>query len=395
MSAARQPLWTRSYTMALASTVATAMVFFMLVTVMAPYTITVYGLSPASAGFAASAFMIGTVVARLAASKYLDFLGRRRSLIITLALSVVCCVLYLWVDAYPALIALRMVHGLCFGLGNTAVVAGVISDVPINRRAEGTGYFSASIPLGTALGPLVGAALLQREAYQEIFWVCAGLSALSLLLALPIQLRDGPRPPRRELLRVRPSDFLHPGTVPLGVFMFVMGAVFSVMITYVNGYAESGGFIDAMSWFFVVYAGAVLFSRLFVGRIQDRSIDNVVLIPAICCFAVGLGLMAAFPTGAGLLGSAVLVGLGFGACLPAGQTAALNRADLSEVSKVTATFFLMMEAGNGLGPLLIGGVIPVLGFQGTYGVLAAVVLGGLGLYWLVHGRGPGRQRRLG
>ncbi len=173
--------------------------------------------------------------------------------------------------------------------------------------------------------------------------------------------------------------------------MTLLGLAYAAILSFANSYALDQGFAESMTTFFVVYAAAVLVARLSIGRIQDLYPDNLVVIPAIVCFAAGLAVFAALPNTTGVILTAILVGLGYGAIMPAMQIIAINRSPpLERLSQVTSTFFLLLEIGNGLGPLLLGFLIPELGFRGMYVALAVLAVLTISLYWLVHGRSLGR-----
>src|SRR5699024_12539582 len=110
----------------------------------------------AAGGVASSAFRVGAVVARGLTGKYLDFIGRRSRLISAMAVSVLASLAYLVADSLTVLIGLRIVHGIAFGAGNTAIMTAIQSIIPAPRRGEGTGYFGTATTLSTALGPYLG-----------------------------------------------------------------------------------------------------------------------------------------------------------------------------------------------------------------------------------------------
>src|SRR5699024_11868211 len=115
-----------------------------------------------AAGFASSAFVLGAVVARVITGKYLDFIGRRRLLIITMAVSVLASLAYLVADSLTVLIGLRIVHGIAFGAGNTAIMTAIQSMIPAPTRGEGTGCFGTATTPSKAPGPSPGVALARQ-----------------------------------------------------------------------------------------------------------------------------------------------------------------------------------------------------------------------------------------
>lgn len=381
-------LWTGNFVLAIATNLCMSMVFYLLMTSMALYAVDRFGASDSAAGLASSAFLIGALVARIFAGKFLDFVGRRRMLALSLAVFVLMSALYLPVTDLVLLIAVRFVHGVAFGTGNTAITASVIRLIPSARRGEGIGYFGISSTLSTAAGPFLAVLLADRADYSALFWFSAACSLVGLVLALFLRLpeRTPTAEERKRMWRWRPSDMVDPSALPIATLMLVAGFAYSGVLTFLGSYAAAAELPEATGGFFLVYAVVVLLARLVMGRIQDSRGDNAVVYPTLLSFALGLLLLGAAPNAPVVLVAGAFVGFGFGALLPSAQAIAVTEAPAHRVGTATSTFYLLLDAGTGLGPLLLGLLIPVAGFPGMYTVLAGVVLASTLLYHAVHGR---------
>jgi MFS family permease len=130
----------------------------------------------------------------------------------------------------------------------------------------------------------------------------------------------------------------------------------------------------------------VLVSRLFVGRIHDRRGDNAIIYPALAVFAVGLGLLALEPAVWSIAAAGALSGLGFGSLTPSIQAIAVTEAPEMRLGTATSTFYLMLDLGVGVGPVVLGALLPLTGYPGMFGSLGALVLAAVVLYYVAHGR---------
>ncbi|WP_433123576.1 MFS transporter [Arthrobacter koreensis] len=385
-------LWTRAFSLAIAVNFFMSLVFYLLMTSMALYAVERFGASDTAAGLTAGSFVLGALAARIFAGKFLDFVGRRRMLLVGLLLYTVAALFYIPAGSLGVLITIRILHGAAFGLASTAISASVMSLIPVGRRGEGTGYFGISATLATAVGPFLAVLLVDRAGYSVLYLVTAVSAASALLVALALKL------PERTLSaaetaakwRMRPSDFFEPRAAAVASVMLVAGVAYSGVLTFLNSYAQEKDMVAAASAFFLIYAGIVLISRFVVGRLQDSKGDNAVVYPILASFAVGLGLLAWAPNTAVLALAGAFVGMGFGALMPTAQAIAVTVAPDHRIGIATSTFFLLLDAGIGLGPFLLGLLIPLTGFSGMYAVLAAVVAAAMVLYHFVHGR---RARR--
>lgn len=388
----RPRLFTRDFLLATGVNLGLAMVFYMLITGLAVFAAEQFGAGETAAGFAASAFVVGALFARIFAGKYVDFLGRRRTVWACLIIYVLASMSYIWADSYELLIVLRVLHGIAFGFGQTALTTAVFDLIPVSRRGEGSGYYMLANALPPAAGPLLSFQLTDLFGFWAMFLGATVVSGIALLAALFIRLPERPPTGRlREKLRLRPSDILDRRAFTPAVVMMLLGTSFGSVLTFLNGYARSIEMVDAASVYFVVYAVAVLVSRFFAGRIQDRQGDNVVVYPAILMFVVSMVLLAWAPSPSVVILSGVLAGLGFGSILPVLQAVAAAAVPPHRVSIAVSTFFIFLDSGFGLSPFLLGPMLELWGYRPMYWICAGVVAATLVLYWILHGRHDVRQ----
>lgn len=391
MPANSQPspaLWTKDFTLATIANFFVSFVFYLLIPTMALYAVNAFGASDTAAGLASSSFVIGAVVGRIFTGKYLDFVGRRRLVIISLGIYVALGLAYVLADGLPLFVALRTVHGFGFGTSATVIAASVMSMIPPARRAEGTGYFGISGTIATAIGPLLALTIADRFSYDALFITASVVALLALLVALTITFpeREVSQAERESKWSLSLGTLVDAHTVPVASIMLLAGFAYSGVLSFLANYAQQADLVSSASLFFLVYAIAVFISRLFIGRIQDRRGDNIVVYPIFASFVAGFVMLGVSSQAWHILLAAVFMGFGFGALMPALQSVITAKSPLPRVGLATATFFLMLDIGTGIGPIVLGLAIPHLGYQGMYFLLAGIIVVAAALYAAVHGR---------
>ena len=141
------------------------------------------------------------------------------------------------------------------------------------------------------------------------------------------------------------------------------------MLTFIPLYARSLGLAEETSLFYACYAGAIVVTRPFVGRIFDRKCADYVVYPGLLLFAIGLFCLGHASDILSLLGAAVLLGMGFGAATPAFQTLAVRSAPPARAGVAPATYFWSLDISVGLAAAGLGIVAVNCGFPFTYAVL--------------------------
>lgn len=381
-------LWTKEFIVALFVNLFMSSVFYMLLTSMALYAVDEFRASETMAGFAASGFIIGAVFGRLFSGKFLDFVGRRRLLVISMVLYFVASVAYIPVTNLSLLIGLRIIHGLAFGAGNTAVVAGVQGIIPASRRAEGNGYFGTASTISTALGPFAAVYLSEHFGFTAVFLASSACALAGLVAALffTIPERQVSAAELAEKWRFNLSSFIDVSALRMGLIMLISGIAYATVLSFLAMHTEALGIADASSTFFMAYAVVALAARLFAGRIQDKYGDNVIAFPVFIAFGIGLFLVGIGTTTFHITAAGVILGFGFGTLLPAMQSILINQVPGARVGVATSTFFLCLDVGSGLGPVILGVLVEVVGFAVMFqgAALLAVIAGAL--YFVFHGR---------
>ncbi|WP_295758357.1 MFS transporter [Undibacterium sp.] len=122
-----------------------------------------------------------------------DLLGRRRLLLIGLALFTLASGLCASASSLSLLIFSRALQGLAAAVMMALSMALVAETVPKEKSGSAMGLLGSMSALGTALGPSLGGLLLAKFGWQALFWVQMPLGLLSLLLATRFLPLDGTR----------------------------------------------------------------------------------------------------------------------------------------------------------------------------------------------------------
>ena len=381
-------LWTKDFIIMSASTFFGSLTFYLLITTLSVYAMEEFNASQSMAGLASSIFVVGALVSRLIVGKYIEVFGRKKMLYGGLLLFLIMMLLYFTVDNMNLLLLVRFVHGASFGVFTT-VIATVITDIiPNERRGEGISYFSLSITLAMAIGPFLGLYISQQGSFTMIFVACTLFSFISSLIILFVRIPEA-KITKEQLDAMKGfklKDFFEIKAIPISIIIAIMGFAYSGILSFMTSYAQEIDLMEAASFFFLIYAVFILISRPFTGRLLDQKGDNIVVYPALLLFVFGLFFLSQAHQGFTLLLAGALIGLGFGTLSSCCQAIATKESPRHRVGLATSTFFIFMDSGVGMGPFLLGFIIPIVGFRGLYLSLAAVVLLSIFLYYVLHGR---------
>jgi MFS family permease len=239
-----------------------------------------------------------------------------------------------------------------------------------------------------AVGPFLGLIIIQYFDHSVIFIITTIFSIIAFLSTLFLTIPKVDMEIKHTTIKggFHLSDYFEKSTMPIALLMVIFGFVYSSILSFLSTYAEEINVVDAASFFFVMYAVFLLISRPFTGKLFDLKGENKVIYPSIFLFAVGLVILSQVQHGIVLLFAGALIGIGFGTFQSSAQTIAVNLAPRNRVGLATSTYYVFYDLGIGIGPFVLGFVLPFTGFRGMYVGMAAIAFIGILIYYLVHGR---------
>ncbi|RLL44877.1 MFS transporter [Oceanobacillus piezotolerans] len=380
-------LWTKDFIMVSTSNFLLFVSFYMLMVTLAVYSINQFQASQSEAGLASSIFVLGAVLVRPIAGKFIENVGKKKLLLFGLALFLGMMLLYFPINHLGLLLVIRFIHGFAFGISTTATGTIAADIIPMARRGEGMGYFATSMNLAMAIGPFIGLILSRYFEDSMIFVTTTVFSVIAFIATLFL------RVPEEESVKAktegpgfRLKDYFEKTTIPIGIFIMICGFVYSSILSFLTSYATEINLVDAASFFFVMYAIFLLLSRPFTGKLFDSKGENMVIYPSILLLGVGLILLSQAHAGWILLLAGAIIGVGFGTLQSSAQTVAVNLAERNRIGLATSTFFVFYDFGIGVGPFLLGFILPYIEFRGLYLMMAIIAFLSIIVYYFAHGK---------
>lgn len=379
-------LWTKDFINASIVNFALMMSMYLLLVTMAIYAAQEYDASMSMAGLVASIYIIGSMFGRLFGGKQISKTGSKKMLVISSFFVLIFTLMYFIPLGIFGLIILRFLHGMAMGYAFTATGTIVAQIIPASRNGEGIGYFSMSVVLSTAIGPLIGVMMITYGSFTYVFIFSTVMAVISLILGLTVRAPQVRAPKQTGPKKFRLSDYFETRALPISIVIFIMAFGYSGILSFVTGYAQEINLVQAGSIYFTVYGITVLLSRPFTGPLLDRKGANIIMYPAMISFVIGMLIISQASFAWVFLAAAVLLGFGYGNIQSITQALAIKVTPPHRMGLANSTYFIFLDLGLGIGPFLLGYIIPAIGYRGMYVALAAVIAVGIVAYHLLHGR---------
>ena len=342
------------------------------------------GGSALDAGLAMTYFQIGTILCRPFAGRLIDGLDKRIILLISSALFFVIMGLFNLTTSLQTIFVLRGLHGAIFALGTTVMAALAVVVLPASRKGEGINMFAVFSNIAMVLGPAVGLYALQAYGSSSLYMFLTIMTALAFVLSNVIRLpKELAKPKQKTSKGWSISQFIEKRSLPWALMGLFIGFTYSGVLVFIPIELNSMGAGVWGSVFFALFALMIIISRPLVGKVYARYGSRFVIYPGVGLFIVGLAILGVVSTPVGIICTAPLLGLGYGAAQPAFQALAVQSAPIERAGVSTATYFLALDIAVGAGSVILALVANALGYQYLYQITSLIMIIALALYHFV------------
>lgn len=330
--------------------------------------------SDVAVGLVVGGFTVTALLLRPFSGRFGDRRGRRPIIVGGAAVHAVAVAGFLVVDNVAALVGLRMLSGVGEALYFVGAVS-VINDLaPDERRGEAMSYFSLSLFIGLAVGPIVGEAALDAWSFDAVWRIGALCAAACALIGLAVP------DTRPDHAGTGPSRLVHRAALAPGVLLMLGVCSLAAFNAFIPLYVPQVG-LGGSGIVFVVYSSVVLLYRSVGARIPDRFGAVPTARVALGCTAAGMAAIGLWRSPAGLFLGTVLYASGSALNFPALMTIAVHGAPPSERGAVLGTFTAFFDLAFGSGALAFGAVADAAGYPAVF--LSASAVAGLGFLLMV------------
>lgn len=354
---------------------------------MAGYVEDEFGGNSSWGGFAACIFVLGSFISRIFIARYVDVIGRKRSLLISVVMLIIANCLYLFVPDFLSLCILRIFNGFFYGFGMLAINSMVATSVPASRRSEGIGYYMLSYTLASAIGPYLSIQFMYNGGYSSMYLMSTLVMVIPLIIIglLKVERRTVSAEEREHIHELKMDNLIERSALRISLVVMIFFFAYSSVLTFISQYGSSIGLAVATSYFFLVIALSTFISRVFVGRQADIRGENIVLIPCFILFILAMVLLSYADSALMLLISAFMIGFGVALVNSIGQSIVIRQSRPERYPICMSTFQIFMDMSSGFGPFVFGTLIVMYGFHDTYLIAAGLGVMALVMYMYLHG----------
>lgn len=321
------------------------------------------GMSDHQIGLAIGAFSVGAVIFRVYCGKLADRYGSKPVLTVGVILSTFAIISYCYSTTLCAAVISRFLHGVGISVysGASLTMATFMHDEKYTTEAV------AIYTLFTMFGVGIAAGSANWLYSMGSFLLVVTAGAVATILSLVLF-------PKNPVLKIIPKmdDSLplitvlsNPSVYIPTISLFAINLCFAIMMTFLPLFFLSRGITDIQG-FYVAYAVAVVFSRMWVAQLCAWCTPQRLAVYILLSFAISMIVTAYNSAMWILILTGAVIGAGYGLAFPC--LATIITANTQPANRATAFGFFSMavDVGFAVGAMGMGVLADIWGYQAVF-----------------------------
>lgn len=326
-------------------------------------------------GLLIAVYDFAEIVAKPVFGGLADKRGMKKALYLGIIIFTLASLLYPFVPP-KLLIVVRFLQGLG-GASLSAVSLAMVGILYKENKGKAFGIYNAIKGLGYVVSPVIGGAIVMKSSFAGIFYACAGIGVIALLLAftLPADKQkessafdDDDDFSLKSLWAVFKNKLLMPWFLIIVINMFFVGILFGFLPVRIHalGYNpfQTGLLLSATT---ISY----LLVQPFAGWLADKFSPVLILRGGMLLSCISTALIP-FVTGISLIIVCIAAGIGIGVVWTNSDAMVSNLSDEKQMGATMGVAGSFKELGDMIGPLMMGAISQALGLQWGFVICAAL-----------------------
>lgn len=337
------------------------------------------GVPQTKTGIVLASYAIAILLIRPFSGYIVDTNSRKKIMF----LSFVCYVLiffgYFWATTVLIFVIVRFLHGITWGLGTVSSSTLAIDLSPTERRAEAIGYYGTFTNVAMAVAPFIAIHIYNTYSFQTLL-MCA--IVMGMLGIVATSLINAPERPKVETQKISFDRFFLLPAWPIFLNQLLPCFAWGTIGPFVAQYGKEIAIPNA-GIFFLFWAGGIILSRIFAGRMVDRGHIHLVNMSAMAIAGLAFLSFALIHNIIAFCLSGLFIGIGFGMMFPALQTLYINMAENDQRGTANSTYLVGFDLGLALGMLVGGYVSGIYSFEKLFLTSAFLCMLSVIVYFMV------------
>ena len=277
------------------------------------------------------------------------------------------CVGYVFAPNEAVLVISRIINGFGFACCSVCMSTWMSNMLPKEKVGSGMGVYGTMNALGMALAPAIGVSVYQRFGYRTAFVIALVFSAAIMIV---IQFIGDKGEPEETLTEEKKHfELIDVRVIPISFIIMLFAIPYCATQSFLVTYTEVRKLTVTVSMFFPFYAVVLIILRLTLRNLFDKLPFGVFLGASCVCELIAILLLAVMRNNVMMFLAAAFLAGGYGIMSSVCQSTAILLAGKEKRGLANSTYYIGLDLGMTLGPMIGGALYGGLDIRLFYPVL--------------------------
>ena len=309
-----------------------------------------------------------------------DKISKYRLSFVGAACMTVACLGYIAAQNPLCIIAARVVNGIGFSFCSVCMSTWMSNLLPRDKIGSGMGLYGTMNALAMAIAPAIGVTLYQKVGYKTAFIAATAFAVCTLLI---VQFVNNKGLPTAQSTGTRKAlQLADPKVLPIAVIIMLFAIPYCATQSFLVSYIAAKSLNVMVSLFFPVYAAILLILRLSLRNWVDKKPFSFFMLGSSGSAVISIALLTVMHSTPVMLLAAAFMAGGYGIMCSVCQSTAILLAGPGKRGLANSTYYIGLDLGMALGPILGGVLYGAVAIDLFYPILAVTVPVGIVVFLL-------------
>lgn len=355
------------------------------------------GASAALMGLVGGLMNLVSLFCRPIAGNLADRISKYKMSFIGAVFMTAACVGYIFAPNEVVVIIARIINGFGFACCSVCMATWMSNMLPKEKIGSGMGVYGTMNALAMAVSPAIGVSAYQAFGYRVSFVIAL---VFSLAIIVVIQFTGDKGEPETENADAgengseagdaagrqrRKLELIDVKVIPIALIIMLFAIPYCATQSFLVTYAEVRGLHVSVSLFFPAYAAVLIVLRLSLRNLFDKLPFRIFLLSSALSELLAILLLTIMKNNAVMLLASCFLAGGYGIMSSVCQSTAILLAGREKRGLANSTYYIGLDLGMTLGPMIGGALYGWLDIGWFYPVLM-VTMPLAGVVYIVAGR---------
>lgn len=283
-----------------------------------------------------------------------DKISKYKLSLIGAGLMTLSCLGYIVAPNPVFIIAARIVNGIGFACCSVCMTTWMSNLLPRDRIGSGMGFYGIMNALGMAISPGLGVFIYQVFGYRPAFMIAMGFAVLTVLIIHFISDRGEPVTSTKADQKREKLQIIDKNVAPIALIIMLFAIPYFMTQAFLVKYVETRGLNVNVTLFFPAYAIILIVLRFILKESFDRLPFQTFLFTGALCSTASIICLTFMNSNIILLTAAAFMAGSYGIMCSVSQSTAILLAGEGKRGLANSTYYIGLDLGMSLGPVLGG-----------------------------------------